>query len=138
MLPNKSQAREWALKFLYQCEIEKLFFFSDSKLQEFVKLQNVPREIAEHSAALVKGVFDQLPTLDEEIGKTSSNWSFERISIVDRTILRLALFELLFTDTPPKVILNEAIELAKTFGSDQSSKFVNGILDTLARKSGKI
>ena len=138
MSSNKHLAREWALKFLYQCEMEKLFFFSEAKLHEFAKIQKIPNEISDLTLSLVKGTFDKLSQLDEEIGKTSANWTLDRISIIDKSILRLALNELLFTETPPKVILNEAIELAKAFGSEHSSKFINGILDTLARKSGKV
>jgi N utilization substance protein B len=84
---------------------------------------------------LVKGVIAQQPSLDEKIQPIAPDWPIEQIARVDRTILRIGLYELLeLSDIiPPKVAINEAIELAKAFGSDNSSKFVNGVLGTAYR-----
>jgi N utilization substance protein B len=81
---------------------------------------------------LVRGVSMHRPELDEMIVSASEHWRLERMSLVDRNILRIALFEMLhYSDIPPKVSINEAIELGKTFGSEDSRKFINGILDHL-------
>ena len=83
---------------------------------------------------LFEGTAKEVILLDEIIVKHSENWRFERLAAIDRAILRLAIHELRATDTPPKVVLNEAIELAKKFSSEDSGSFVNGILDAF-RKS---
>ena len=83
---------------------------------------------------LFEGTAREISALDELIVKHAENWRFERLAAIDRAILRLAMYELRATDTPPKVILNEAVDLAKKFSSEDSGAFVNGILDAF-RKS---
>jgi transcription antitermination protein NusB len=83
---------------------------------------------------LFEGATKDVVALDGMIVKHAENWRFERLAAIDRAILRLAMHELRDTDTPPKVVLNEAVELAKKFSSEDSGKFVNGILDAF-RKS---
>jgi len=84
------------------------------------------------SNILVEGVVRRLEEVDELIRKASLNWRIDRMATVDRNILRLATFELMeVTDTPLKVVLNEAIELSKRYGSEDSSAFVNGVLDKI-------
>jgi N utilization substance protein B len=73
----------------------------------------------------------ETPAIDELIVKQAENWRLERLAVIDRAILRLAIYELRTTDTPPKVILNEAVELAKKFSSEEAGSFVNGILDAV-------
>lgn len=83
---------------------------------------------------LIKGVTDHLAEIDEIIKKTAPQWPIDQISIVDRNVLRIGIYELLFGDkkaVPPKVAINEAIELAKGFGGENSGKFVNGVLGTV-------
>ncbi len=80
---------------------------------------------------LFEGTAKEAGALDEIIGKHCENWRFERLAAIDRAILRLAIHELRDGDTPPKVILNEAIEMAKKFSSEEAGSFVNGILDTI-------
>lgn len=91
---------------------------------------------------LFEGAAEEAITLDELITKHAENWRFERLSSIDRAILRLGIYELLFADTPGKVVLNEAVDLAKKFSSEEASGFVNGILDavhkSLKNKSLKI
>jgi len=82
---------------------------------------------------LFEGAAREVGVLDEIIGKHAENWKFERLAAIDRAILRLAIHELRVTDTPPKVVLNEAVELAKKFSSEDSGAFVNGILDAFRR-----
>ncbi len=89
---------------------------------------------------LVKGTVEHLPVIDEIIGKAAPEWPIEQITAIDRSVLRLGLYELLFGDhaeVPPKVAINEAIELAKSFGGESSGRFVNGVLGTVYREIGE-
>jgi N utilization substance protein B len=82
---------------------------------------------------LFEGAVRDSKALDELISKHAANWRLERLSVIDRAILRLALHEMRATDTPPKVVINEAVELAKKFSSEEAGGFVNGILDTFRK-----
>jgi len=86
---------------------------------------------------LFEGAAKDVAALDEIIVKQAINWRFERLAAIDRAILRLAIYELRVADTPPKVVLNEAVEMAKKFSSEEAGSFVNGILDAV-HKSLKI
>ena len=89
---------------------------------------------------LVNSIVSKLSGLDKIIGKAAPEWPVEQITIVDRNILRIGLYELLYTDkkeVPPKVAMNEAIELAKTFGGENSGKFINGVLGTVYKELNK-
>lgn len=91
-------------------------------------------------AQIVKGVLDHIKEIDQIIEKAAPQWPLDQIAIVDRNVLRIGLFELLFgnrEEVPPKVAINEAIELAKSFGGDSSGKFVNGVLGTVYREIGE-
>jgi N utilization substance protein B len=128
-IPRK-KSREFALQVLYQLNITKQDaitaltqfqenFLFEGKADDFLK-------------RLVQGVLEHCPELDRLIEQYSENWRLERIDLVDRNILRMALFELLYCeDIPPKVTLNEAIDLGKRFGSEDSGSFINGILDRI-------
>jgi N utilization substance protein B len=89
---------------------------------------------------LVNGVIENIDKIDEIISKAAPQWPLEQITIVDRNVLRLGLYELIFSnreEVPPKVAINEAIELAKTFGGESSGKFINGVLGTVYRELGE-
>ncbi len=89
---------------------------------------------------LVKGVTEKLPQIDKIIEKAAPEWPIEQITIVDRNVLRIGLYELLYgnkEEVPPKVAINEAIELAKTFGGESSGKFINGVLGTVYQEINK-
>jgi N utilization substance protein B len=89
------------------------------------------------AAELTKGVIENMPAIDAIISKAAPQWPIDQISIVDRNILRLGLYELLYEDkdaVPPKVAINEAIELAKNFGGESSGKFINGVLGTIYKE----
>ncbi|MEK7108615.1 MAG: transcription antitermination factor NusB [Patescibacteria group bacterium] len=97
-------------------------------------------EDAEFPRSLVHGVLDKREKLDTIIEKAAPEWPLDQIAIVDRNILRVGLYELLFGDhaaVPPKVAINEAIELAKNFGGESSGRFVNGVLGTVYRELGE-
>lgn len=125
-------ARRTALQWLYQCDAggDADAGTRDDFLNA-AELAGEPRALAE---ALIDGTESHRATIDAQLAATAANWTVERMAVVDRNILRLAVFEMLhFDDTPPKVALNEAIELAKAFGSEKSAAFVNGILDKLLK-----
>lgn len=140
---KRSLAREMALQMLYQAELgdvgpddvvgawppPNLDLESGDDAADSAWMKTAGRAYAE---ALVRGVTDHREEVDGLIRDQASNWRLERMPAVDRTVLRIAIYELLFeSDVPGAVVLNEAIELAKRFGSDQSGSFVNGVLDGL-------
>ena len=86
---------------------------------------------------IASGTLDTRERLDGEISKVSKNWGIDRMGSIDRIVLRMATYELLESDTPSKVILNEAVELAKKYGGEGSGPFVNGILDAVLRQTRK-
>ena len=93
-----------------------------------------PENIMEFSNILVDGVIKNLDKIDDKIRLSASNWSIERMAVVDRNILRMSVFELFYiTDIPVKVTINEAIEIDKRFGEEESGSFVNGILDRIVK-----
>ena len=91
----------------------------------------------EFSRLLIQGVAANRAELDEKIAAAAENWSVERMAATDRNLLRLGAYEIHFTDTPVKVVIDEAVELAKRFGGAQSAQFVNGILDKLMHQKRK-
>jgi N utilization substance protein B len=91
-----------------------------------------------YADSIVRGVADNLDGIDKKVSAASQNWRLERMSRVDRNLLRLGTWELMFrSDVPRAVILDEAVELAKSFGTDESSGFVNGVLDRIAENLGR-
>ena len=128
---KRTQSREWALKILYQADITGKPFLVSA--EEFLQNEeNKDSEIIEFCKQLVAGVGENHEAIDKKIVEYATNWEFKRIAVIDRNILRLGIFELKFsTDVPPKVSINEAVELAKKYGDVDSSKFVNGILDNI-------
>ncbi len=106
--------------------------------EELEVTSDEPTAVAEFANGLVRGVEQHRVRIDETIRRVSHHWRLERMTRVDRNILRLATFELLeLADVPRRVTLNEAIELAKRFGSEGSAGFVNGVLDRIAGDVGK-
>ncbi len=128
---KRTQARDCALRVLYQADITK----RDAALvsENFWNAEeSADKEVKEFSHRLAAGVGKNITTIDAMISKYATNWQLRRMAIIDRNVLRLGAFELLFApDIPPKVTINEAVELAKKYGDLESSKFVNGILDKI-------
>jgi N utilization substance protein B len=128
----RTKAREFAMQMLFQWDMSQQ---DPAKLEvkfwRGAKGADATRVFANR---LFEGAAKEVIVLDEIIVRHAENWRFERLAAIDRAILRLAIHELRATDTPPKVVLNEAIELAKKFSSEDSGPFVNGILDAF-RKS---
>ena len=134
---KRTQSREIALQVLYQIDM------SDGKKEEafdlFWEHFTPPDDLKEFSQKIVNGVCQHEEEIDVIIEHYSEHWRLKRMTIVDRNILRLAIFELMFCDDiPPKVVLNEAVELGKKFGSDKSGSFVNGILDKVAHSIARL
>jgi len=130
---KRTRSREFTLQILYQIDITKdayencLGNFWDSLSDE-----DIDEDIKSFANELVKGVITNLEHIDARITQHATNWNLKRMAVVDRNILRLGCFELLFReDIPPKVSINEAVELAKKYASIEASKFVNGILDKI-------
>lgn len=131
-MASRRQSREQALQILYQADVRKEY--SDSLMVNF--LRDSHREENLFTEILVEGVFSRLKEIDQEIEKNSENWKLYRMAKVDLALLRMGVFEILFLDEiPPSVTMNEIIEIAKKFGSEESAAFVNGILDKISKKS---
>ena len=130
----RRQAREVALQALFVCD------FSGKWSMESIGLTfdhfGVPEGVKTFSEMLCRGVIEKITTIDSELTKASQNWSITRMSRVDRSILRVACYEILFLeDVPNRVAINEAIEIAKRYSADDSPSFINGVLDRLASTS---
>jgi len=125
---TKSLARERALQFLYQHDVTGAF--GDVAISRFQENFHPDERPPGYFQQLVYGVKTHLAELDAYIARFSEHWRLERMALIDRNVLRLAIFELLHSpQVPPKVAINEAIELAKRYGGEDSGAFVNGILD---------
>jgi N utilization substance protein B len=126
----RRKAREIALQVLYQLDVLRID--PREALDLFWGHFSAPADAREFASELVEGTWDHRDEIDQLISTCSENWSLERMARVDRNILRLAVYELLYSQgIPPKVALNEAIDLGKEFGSENSGSFINGILDAL-------
>lgn len=139
----RHQSRIAALQFLYRFDLENqktpeaLTWSNDliAPLEAHWDHFQVQDEVRPFATSLVKGILENIARLDPVIEKHSSNWKLTRMSSIDRNLLRLATYELLVErDNDGAVVINEAIELAKTFGTEDSASFVNGILDTLYKE----
>lgn len=132
-LHNKRRfAREIVLKSLYQWEM--LSGSEDSILNDVFNRDELPSEIREFATGVFKGTVTNCIEIDAKISQYVENWSMDRIAIIDINILRFAVYELLYhPETPARVIINEAVEIAKRYGDTKSYQFVNGILDRASK-----
>ncbi len=129
---KRTLARECALKILYRIEISKESV--TASLKDFWSVEQVDKEVKDFTNSLVKGTHGNLPRIDEIISKYADNWELKRIAVIDKNVLRMGIFQLLYRDDiPPKVSINEGIDLAKKYGDVDSGKFVNGILDKVRK-----
>ena len=125
---KRREGREAAVQFLVFCDLNQ--GAGPAAAREFWELRPATRPIREFALNLVEGVLGHQAETDERISRYAENYELHRLAVVDRNILRLAIYEMLHRhDIPPVVSINEAIEIAKRFGSEESSRFVNGILD---------
>lgn len=128
-MTRRSRAREVALQVLFQEDLNP--HSSPQEGESLLRRRLKPRALLEFARGLVEGVRRHRAELDERIERTAAHWSLNRMAATDRSVLRLGAYELLFSDTPGRVAVNEAVELAKRYGTAQSAQFVNGILDHL-------
>lgn len=131
-MSRRSRAREVALQILFEDDVNPRATVGE--LTSFVKSRLNSPEMEEFCLSLILGVRRNQSELDAQLNEVAQNWSVGRMAATDRNVLRLGAFELQFTETPYKVVINEAIELAKRFGNANSALFVNGILDKLKPK----
>lgn len=145
---NRRQGRELALKMIYSLfdqdqslqialdDFWRAFRFRDDILGDALENveQSVPDEVRSFAEELVQGVYDQLEVIDETLHSYSTNWSLERMARVDLALLRLSAYELMYRpDIPVNVVINEAIEIGKRYGTKETPAFINGILDRISR-----
>lgn len=136
---ERSMSRRTAVQVLYACEMRNL---SEKKSHEFSpeemiregELDVIEGKIDEYAQKLIHGVIDNKARIDELLKKSSKNWALDRMSLVDLNVIRVSTFEMLAVkDVPVSVSIDEAVELAKGFGGEQSHKFVNGILGGISK-----
>ena len=129
---QRRRAREHALQGLYMYEVGKTPVRSITQF-EWID-GGIPDEVRGFTAELIEGTISNLEKIDSLIKDYSRNWKPERLTVIDRSILRLAIFEMMFMpDIPTVVTINESIELGKTFGGENSGQFINGILDAVKK-----
>ena len=131
-LRKRTRARELALQALYQVDTRGDEVRDD--LDDFMRRRDSDREVCEFARALIDGCLRERDALDEAIVEVARNWQLARMAVIDRNILRLAVYELLYLDdVPPKVVINEACEVARLFCDENAVRFVNGLLDRASR-----
>ncbi|MCZ6689185.1 MAG: transcription antitermination factor NusB [Planctomycetota bacterium] len=128
-----TRAREIALKTLYQIDLREEI--DESGVTDLLAQEEMAADVRVHARTLVDGVRARQEEIDREIQDAAENWDLHRMPTIDRNVLRLGVYEIGWVDeVPPKVAINEAIELAKRYGSAESGAFVNGILDKIVSR----
>ncbi len=128
-MSKRSKAREMVVQMLYQQDLNP--DVAADTVREMIQTELTDEALCRFAWGLYSGVMELRSTLDKQLEATATNWSIQRMAPTDRNVMRLGAYELLHTDTPPRVVLDEALELAKKFGGPNSASFVNGILDRL-------
>jgi transcription antitermination protein NusB len=128
-MSRRSRARQVAFQILYQDDLNPQGTPAAGETMIVKRLRS--DELMEFARSLIAGVREKRQELDGLLEATAENWALRRMAATDRNVLRLGAYELLHTDTPPRVAIDEAVELAKRFGTAHSSQFVNGILDRI-------
>lgn|SRR5574344_539690 len=140
MASNRHLGRIISLQSLYEYEFRSKAGDTTADIEKIVAKNIEPYEKTlgdtEFVYALSKGVFENIEKLDNELKPLAPEWPIDTLAAIDRNILRIGLYELESRQVPPKVCINEAVELAKAFGSDNSSKFINGVLGTAFKELG--
>ena len=136
---TRRKAREAALQFLFQDDftVENVFaeLVLEDRFSQFCSLYQISHKARPYALVLLSGIQEKREEVDKVISESATNWRLERITVADRNLLRVGVYEMLFgDDVPPQVAINEAVEIAKRFGSGDSPSFVNGVLDAVQRK----
>jgi transcription antitermination factor NusB len=127
---KRTRSRELALQFLYQLDLRGADLLDEAKV--FLRNEEPEKATREFALFLVRGTVEHQGEIDREIREVAQNWDIERMAVIDRNVLRMAAFELLWCqDIPPKVSINEAIELGKRYSTQNSGGFINGVLDKI-------
>lgn len=134
-MATRTHAREMVVELLYAYAMgnSDIAKFKDELLEQ-KKIRNAQKDFAN---SLFSGVIEHLMDIDEKIKSSLKRWDFDRLGVIDRCILRLGAYEILYTATDAPVIINEAIEISKILGDDNTPKFVNGVLDAINKKLKK-
>lgn len=135
-MATRRKAREVTLQMLYQVDVNP--DVGADVLREMIVEQLGRGDVTDFCWKLFTGVMETRPQLDTRIESVADNWTLKRMAPTDRNVLRLGVFEMLYTETPLRVVIDEAIELARRFGAEQSPQFVNGILDRLIPADKKL
>ena len=131
---TRRQSREAAVQILYQRDINPHEPIDDA-ITKFWQDQDYDADVRPFAESLARGALEKRAESDEQIRRVAENWDIDRIAAVDRNILRLAIYEMMFRDDiPPVVSINEAVDIAKKFSTRESGKFVNGILDRIRKE----
>ena len=129
-MKKRTRARELALQFLYQFDLRGPEFLEEE--EGFLRGEEAEKGTREFASLLIRGTVEHLEEINTVIREVAQNWDIERMAVIDRNVLRMATFELLFCeDIPPKVSINEAIELGKRYSTQNSGGFINGVLDKI-------
>ena len=133
-MKKRTRSRELALQFLYQLDLLGDEVLGD--LAQFLREEESSAEACRFAKRLIEGTWAERERLDQEIQSVAQNWQVSRMAVIDRNVLRLASYELLnCVDIPPKVAINEAIELGKRYSTEKSGAFINGILDKIKSRA---
>ncbi|MBI3939731.1 MAG: transcription antitermination factor NusB [Acidobacteria bacterium] len=131
---SRRHSREYALQMLFQRDLGGSGSAPAEVNQTFWEGKEESEEVKKFAESLAIGTVTQIVRIDDMIRRQAQHWRLDRMAAVDRNILRLAVYELLEGATPPAVIINEAIEIARKFSTDESTQFVNGILDGIRKE----
>ncbi len=130
---GRRETREWIIQFLFQLDFNPEPI--DIALKDFWEEKSPIEREKNYAEEIIKGVVQRKEELDEKLSQYATRWNSERMGAVDRTVMRVALFEMLYRDdVPPVVSINEAVHFAKDFSSFQSGRFVNGVLDRIRKE----
>lgn len=132
---HRHKSRELALQTLYACEVG-LTSEWNTMLDQIAESSALSEDVKKYARDLVSCVYKSIDEIDRSIQERAANWEMKRMAAIDRNIIRLAVAEMTcFDDVPVKVVIDEAVELAKTFGTGDSGKFVNGVIDSIHKKN---
>ena len=137
MKTNRSITREKAMTILYQIFLynkNKINYDVDEVINEMIEgldIEDRKRIDIEFLTKLIKGVIENINVIDENINKYLTNWNIDRLGLTDQAIIRISVYELMYTDTPSLVCINEAIELSKKYSDEKVTKMINGVLDKI-------
>ena len=132
---SRREARRGLMKLLYQMDMND--DYSDEAVDFYFENSDLKEDEVEFIREHILGMIDKFDEIDEIIKSNLEGWSLERISNIDRQILRIAVYELYFTSTASNIVINEAVEIAREYSSNEAPKFINGILGTIFRKFAK-